>query len=318
MLRNLDWLHHLNIEYDSSTFDTDPFEPMPDGTGTIFPFFVPRTGKSSIADQEPIKAAPVAAVADRGTTVAPAADRGTPVAAVADRGTHQPNQQSSSADPIRDQRSAISDPAKPRGYVELPYTLPQDSTVFLLFQEPHVNTWKNKLAWLARQNGTALLNVHPDYISFDSANQSSNQYPARLYKKFLLHVKSEYASNRWDALPHELAAEYLAYRKSAQQAAPALETLAAESDLSGRRALVFLFSFYPSDPRPKRAAEAMAASGMGVDLICLKESEDEPFRENIAGVYVRRISLKKRREGKIAYLWQYSAFFLACFAFATV
>jgi len=41
MQHNLQWLHALNAEYDSSTFDTDPFEPEPDGVGTIFPFWVP-------------------------------------------------------------------------------------------------------------------------------------------------------------------------------------------------------------------------------------------------------------------------------------
>ena len=41
MLHNLEWLHGLDIQYDSSTFDTDPFEPQPDGVGTIFPFWVP-------------------------------------------------------------------------------------------------------------------------------------------------------------------------------------------------------------------------------------------------------------------------------------
>ena len=40
MYHNLEWLHDLNIEYDASTFDTDPFEPQPDGVGTIFPFWV--------------------------------------------------------------------------------------------------------------------------------------------------------------------------------------------------------------------------------------------------------------------------------------
>ena len=40
MLRNLDWLHDLTIAWDSSTFDTDPFEPQADGAGTIFPFWV--------------------------------------------------------------------------------------------------------------------------------------------------------------------------------------------------------------------------------------------------------------------------------------
>lgn len=34
----LDWIGELNISYDSSTFDTDPFEPQNDSVGTIFPF----------------------------------------------------------------------------------------------------------------------------------------------------------------------------------------------------------------------------------------------------------------------------------------
>jgi glycosyltransferase involved in cell wall biosynthesis len=41
MQHRLGWLHALNIDYDGSTFDTDPFEPEPDGAGTIFPFWVP-------------------------------------------------------------------------------------------------------------------------------------------------------------------------------------------------------------------------------------------------------------------------------------
>jgi len=40
MYHNLDMVHGLNIEYDASTFDTDPFEPQPDGMGAIFPFWV--------------------------------------------------------------------------------------------------------------------------------------------------------------------------------------------------------------------------------------------------------------------------------------
>jgi len=41
MQHKLGWLHALGMEYDASTFDTDPFEPEPDGAGTIFPFWVP-------------------------------------------------------------------------------------------------------------------------------------------------------------------------------------------------------------------------------------------------------------------------------------
>jgi glycosyltransferase involved in cell wall biosynthesis len=44
MQHNLAWQHLLDVEYDSSTFDTDPFEPEPDGVRTIFPFWVARQG----------------------------------------------------------------------------------------------------------------------------------------------------------------------------------------------------------------------------------------------------------------------------------
>ena len=40
MQHRLGWMHELGCEYDSSTFDVDPFEPQPDGMRTIFPFWV--------------------------------------------------------------------------------------------------------------------------------------------------------------------------------------------------------------------------------------------------------------------------------------
>jgi hypothetical protein len=36
--RNLAWLQSLDIEYDASCFDIDPFQPMPGGVGSIWPF----------------------------------------------------------------------------------------------------------------------------------------------------------------------------------------------------------------------------------------------------------------------------------------
>ena len=36
----LEWNHILDISYDTSTFDTAPFEPQSDGVDTIFPFWV--------------------------------------------------------------------------------------------------------------------------------------------------------------------------------------------------------------------------------------------------------------------------------------
>jgi peptidoglycan/xylan/chitin deacetylase (PgdA/CDA1 family) len=41
-LRNPEWMQALNIEYDSSFFDTDPFEPIPGGVMSIWPYFCGR------------------------------------------------------------------------------------------------------------------------------------------------------------------------------------------------------------------------------------------------------------------------------------
>jgi len=70
-----------------------------------------------------------------------------------------------------------------------------------------------------------------------------------------------------------------------------------------------MFSFYPHDPRPRRALEAMVREGMLVDLICLR-GEDSPAREVQGNVEVFRIPLKRRRGGMLAYLYQYAAFIL--------
>jgi hypothetical protein len=50
MHHKLEWLHDLGVEYDASTFDTDPFEPQPDGVRTIFPFWVPGPGGSGYVE----------------------------------------------------------------------------------------------------------------------------------------------------------------------------------------------------------------------------------------------------------------------------
>jgi len=40
--RNPLWMQELNIEYDSSFFDTDPYEPIPGGTMSLWPFSLGR------------------------------------------------------------------------------------------------------------------------------------------------------------------------------------------------------------------------------------------------------------------------------------
>ena len=137
MHHNLEWIHNLNIEYDSSTFDTDPFEPQPDGVQTIFPFLV--KGNSS-----------------------------------------------------------------QKRYVELPYTLAQDFTLFILMKERCIDIWKRKLDWIAEKGGMALLPAHPDYMNFQGNELRMDEYPAKYYQNFLEYVKTKYSGQYWNGLPKEI------------------------------------------------------------------------------------------------------------------
>ena len=138
MHHNLEWIHDLNIEYDASTFDTDPFEPQPDGVGTIFPFWVSKDESQS-------------------------------------------------------------------GYVELPYTLPQDFTLFILMKERNIDIWKQKLDWIAEHGGMALVNTHPDYMNYGDGKIGIEEYPAEYYVKLLEYIKDKYEGQYWHALPREIA-----------------------------------------------------------------------------------------------------------------
>jgi hypothetical protein len=90
-----------------------------------------------------------------------------------------------------------------RGYWELPYTLPQDFTVFTILGEKSIEIWKRKLDWIAEHGGMALLNVHPDYVSFSRA--ANGHFSADYYRDFLEYAASEYSGQFWNALPREIA-----------------------------------------------------------------------------------------------------------------
>jgi glycosyltransferase involved in cell wall biosynthesis len=79
-----------------------------------------------------------------------------------------------------------------------------------------------------------------------------------------------------------------------------------------------LFSNYPADPRPRRAAEALIREGAFVDLLCMQQNEREPRHENVNGVNVSRVPLKRYRGGKLAYVGQYSAFIFISFVYLTL
>lgn len=135
---NLNWIRELNIEYDLSTFDTDPFEPRSVGVKTIFPFLVP-------------------------------------------------------------------DGENGKGFVELPYTLTQDLTLFVLMGEKGTEIWDRKMDWIAEKGGMALVNVHPDYMNFNMGKSLIDEYPASLYAGFLENVVKKYKDLYWNPLPREIA-----------------------------------------------------------------------------------------------------------------
>ncbi len=159
MLHKLDWLHDLDIQYDASTFDTDPFEPQPEGRHTIFPFWVPS--------------------------------------------------------PLENEEPGVS---HKRGYVELPYTLPQDSTLFLLLRESTPAIWLQKTNWIAEHCGMALLDTHPDYMCFDAQTKRSGEFDIKLYREFLQAVIRDHRDAFWNALPRDVAA--YAWRNLEKQPAP--------------------------------------------------------------------------------------------------
>jgi glycosyltransferase involved in cell wall biosynthesis len=272
MLHKLDWLHQLNVAYDASTFDTDPFEPQPEGCHTIFPFWVPAPNnqKSEIRNQR--------------------------------------------SDPSSDLRHS----AGRGGYVELPYTLPQDSTLFLLLRETTPRIWMRKLDWIAEHGGMVLLDTHPDYMSFDGSPQSATEYPVALYGEFLTYLKSRYAGECWHALPNEVARHVVRIRSSGKSVRKGNLLMSDKTRrLRGKRVAVLLFSYYPADPRPRRAAEALAAHGAHVDLICLRDGNGEAARETYGNINVTRVPLKRERGGKLGYVRQYVAFVLTSFFYLT-
>ena len=86
----------------------------------------------------------------------------------------------------------------------------------------------------------------------------------------------------------------------------ALET---GSGLRGKRVGMVVFSSYPADPRPRRAAEALLEEGMYLDLIC-EAGEKLPKRERLGGLEVVRIPIRHSRGGKLSYIYQYCSFIL--------
>ncbi len=152
--RNLNWLQALEVEYDSSCFDIDPFQAAPGGVGSLWPFIAGR-------------------------------------------------------------------------FVELPYTLPQDHTLFVGLGNRDDRIWKNKLDFIIRHQGMALMLTHPDYLT--------DRRESEIYFQFLEHVKG--VGQYWHATPMDVA-RWWREREHAVELGLAGEPLA--SSQQGNRAQVAL------------------------------------------------------------------------------
>ena len=222
MQHRLAWLHQLGVEYDCSTFDTDPFEPEPDGVGTVFPFWVPGPNGS--------------------------------------------------------------------GYVELPYSLVQDFTLFVVFREPNIEIWKRKLDWVVAHGGMALLTTHPDYMAFEG-KPARDEYPVARYQEFLRYVRERYDGLFWAATPLEVARFYRA-------------ALPVASRNTRKKVCMLVYSDYEGDGRVRRYAETLARRGDQVDVIALSGRTGQLGETSISGVTVHRI---QRRELNERSKWTYAS-----------
>ncbi|MDD8015734.1 MAG: hypothetical protein PHX45_08575 [Acidobacteriota bacterium] len=90
-------------------------------------------------------------------------------------------------------------------FVEIPYTLPQDFTLFVVMRERAIDIWKRKLDWIAARGGMALVITHPDYMNWKGRGAPGGEYPADFYKGFLAYVSQKYGGVFWNALPSEIA-----------------------------------------------------------------------------------------------------------------
>ena len=242
MHHDLDLIGALDIKYDLSTFDTDPFEPQPDGVGTIFPFWV------------------------------------------------------------------VNQRHKNGGYVELPYTLPQDFTPLILLREKSIRIWTNKVKWIVENNGMVLVNVHPDYIHFNGKIKSVEQYPEELYRNFLRFFLEKYKDLYWHVLPSE-AANFI---EKSQKSSISVEYGRKNLKKNLKKICVIVQSDYTNDPRVRREAIALVDEGYSLDVICLG-SKDQPKIELVDNIVVRRIMSSFPKNNIFNYLISSSFFFLKAF-----
>ena len=187
-----------------------------------------------------------------------------------------------------------------RGYLELPYTLAQDSTLFLFLEQRSNEIWKRKLEWIAQKGGMALLNVHPDYINFEGENDPF-LYSVEHYADFLKHVKCQYRGLYWNGLPIEVADHFADSHPYVRMERPS------------RNICMLAATHYDTDARVSRYARTLAARGDHVDVIACRP-DDQPLRVvEQDGVTLHEITRvhEDRKRGPLSHLLMLLRFFVA-------
>ena len=178
-----------------------------------------------------------------------------------------------------------------KGYVELPYTLVQDFTLFGVLREPTIDIWKRKLDWIAERGGMALLNTHPDYMCFNG-EKSRDEYPVSHYEELLRYVQEKYEGSYWPALPREVAQHYR-------------DRVPLASRNTRKKICMVAYTPYEADNRVRRYAETLAKRGDQVDVIAISASHFAEREKEINGVTVYRVQHREHNErNKWTYAWR--------------
>jgi hypothetical protein len=80
-------------------------------------------------------------------------------------------------------------------FLELPYTLPQDHTLFNVMGETSPKIWFEKVDFLEKYHGMALVIVHPDYSAAGKSYQ--------IFEAFLHGMKAR--EGCWNTLPRDVS-----------------------------------------------------------------------------------------------------------------
>ena len=246
MLHRLEWMHHFAIDYSTSTFDTDPIEPQPEGMKTIFPFWVKN------------------------------------------------NEQH-------------------KGFLEIPYTLAQDFTLFILLRERGIAVWKKKLDWIVQNQGMALVNSHPDYMQFDEKSSKPNTYPVQRYIDFIKYVRETYPDQYWQPLHKDLAMTMPQLVRKKITPADNRNSSANVSFEEKPCVCIIAKYIYPHDTRLSQQVGVLQRNNIPLDVLCLSYKNQQAI-ETDGLLTIHRLMEKPNKENFLAYLASTISFGIKAFA----